>query len=169
MFTLIFNLYQKIILKIRDLSYFISLKWVILHCDIFRDRIRNLEKYFHEQSVETVFSEEETTQNSGEMLSVESRLGAAIGKRTSSAASAKIVSNDKKVKLAYENYMTTNIMHPSLKQIFDALLLIKPTSIKDEQNFSMSSDFLSKKRKRMDPNTLDDLCFLKSYFIAQQK
>ena len=126
-------------------------------------------KYFQEQSVETVISEEETTQHTSEMISIESRLGAAIGKRTSSAATAKIVSNDKKLKLACGNYMTTNIMHPSLKQIFDALLLIKPTSIKDEQNFSMSSDFLSKKRKRMDPNTIDDLCFLKSYFIAQQK
>jgi len=99
--------------------------------------------------------------HSSEELSVGSRLGAAIGKRMFSAATSKIVPNDRKLKLACENNMTTNILHTSLKQI---LFLTKPTSIKNQQNFSMSTNFLSKNRKRMDPNTLDDLCLLNFFF-----
>lgn len=82
---------------------------------------------------------------SSEEFNAASRLGLAIGKRTVTELNevAKTSNDDKGIKLACQNFISTNIMHPCLKQIFDALLLIKPTSIKNEQNvFSMSSNFL---------------------------
>lgn len=60
----------------------------------------------------------------------------------------------------------TSVLNPILKQMLDGLLIIKPTSIKNEQNFSLSSNFLSDKRKQMICGTLDDLCLLKSYFCG---
>lgn len=49
------------------------------------------------------------------------------------------------------------------------LLLIKPTSIRNEENFSGSNNFLSDKRTRMSCQTLDDYCFLKSHYIKKDK
>ena len=100
------------------------------------------------------------------------RLGSGIGKRTQPTSQAFNQHNaanlDRTIKLACENYAATNVMHPFPKQIFDALPLIKPTSIKNEQNFSMSSNFLAKNCKQMNWKTLDDLCLLKSFLFLDQ-
>lgn len=105
-----------------------------------------------------------------ELTGVE-RLGMAIGKRTSTTSQPEPSGsrNDKNIERACKNDASSKIMHPCLGQMFDALLLIKPTSIKNEQNFSMSSNFLSKNRKQMHCSTLDDLCLLKSHYCSLNK
>lgn len=106
-----------------------------------------------------------------EEISLQARLGMAVGKRSvqqEHQSASTSTSTDRAIKLACDNYLSTRVMHPFLKHIFDALLLIKPTSIKNEQNFSMSSNFLSKNRKQMVSNTLDSLCMLKSHFCNNQ-
>lgn len=127
-------------------------------------------KYFNGPVCESQGSAE-PTQNSTEYLSAEARLGNAIGKRTqlSTPPTASNQSQEKMIKLACSNYASTNVLHPCLQRMYEALLLIKPTSIKNEQNFSMSSNILSRNRKKMSITTLDDLCFLKSHFISKQK
>lgn len=60
-------------------------------------------------------------------------------------------------------------MPECLKKIQDALYAIKPTSIRNEENFSASSHFLSDKRTRMTCQTIDNYCFLKSHHIQMKK
>lgn len=129
---------------------------------------KNFTKQLGENSEE---SDEDDKVQDLPATSMKERLGMAIGKRTATQQSSpSTISSeaDHTIKLACESYASTNVMHPCLKQILDALLLIKPTSIKNEQNFSMSSNFLSKNRKQMSACTLDDLCLLKSHFCSLQ-
>lgn len=105
-------------------------------------------------------------------LSATERLEAAIEKRTQFATQGKETDRcdaDKIIKMECNSYASTKTLPPSLKKIYESLLLIKPTSIKNEQNFSMSGIFLTNKRKRMNVQTLDDLCVLKSHFINKYK
>jgi len=99
------------------------------------------------------------------------RLGMAVAKRSGAniAQDATAADSNKLIKLAVETLATTGVMPNCLKNIYEALLLIKPTSIKNEQNFSMSSNFLTKRRMKMSIQTLDDLCFTKSHLIMVEK
>lgn len=132
-------------------------------------------KYFHFQvDVEEVSQSQipvRTTED--EELSIQDRLGMSIGRRTTLASPEEATNTSSidrsTIKLACENYIKTNQMHPCLKQMFDALILVKPTSIKNEQNFSMSSSLLSKTRKQMVIGTLNDLCLLKSHYCSLKK
>lgn len=56
----------------------------------------------------------------------------------------------------------------NLQNLLDALLTIKPTSTQNERNFSIATDYVTKKRTRMGDSTLDALCFLKHYFKSQK-
>lgn len=115
-------------------------------------------------------TEEESAEVEAE-LSMGDLLGKSIGKRTmdsSQASTSNTTLADKAILAACQDFKATGVMHPFLKKILDALLLIKPTSIKNERNFSLSSNFLSLKRKQMVCGTLDDLCFLKSYYLGQE-
>jgi len=51
----------------------------------------------------------------------------------------------------------------NLQQLLDAVLTIKPSSTQNERNFSIATDFITKKRTRMLGSTLNALCFLKNY------
>lgn len=107
-----------------------------------------------------------------DQLSIEDRLGIAVKKRTSKAQPVGNVSSfdsTKLIKLEIDAYASSNVMPRSLDKIRNALLTIKPTSIKNEQNFSMSSNFLSKTRMRMGIKTLNNLCILKSHYIRKEK
>jgi len=50
-----------------------------------------------------------------------------------------------------------------LQQIYDWLLSIPPTSVEAERAFSAAGLLCSKIRSRLEDNTLDSLCFLRSY------
>ena len=52
----------------------------------------------------------------------------------------------------------------NLQHILDAVLTIKPTLTQNERNFSVATDFVTKKRTKMADETLNALCFLKNYF-----
>lgn len=96
----------------------------------------------------------------------DSGIGMAIGSRKSDPP--KEIASDDSIKNACDRYISTKVMPDCLKQIHDALLL-KPTSIRNEENFSSSSNFMTDKRMRMSCQTLDDYCFLKSYYIQMKK
>lgn len=52
----------------------------------------------------------------------------------------------------------------NLSLIYDYLLTVKPTSVESERAFSVSGYVCNKFRSRLSDSTLDDLCYLKSYF-----
>ena len=62
-------------------------------------------------------------------------------------------------------YESTGNINGNLKKILDALMTIQPTSIESERVFSMSANFCTKKRSSLNDNSIDCLCFLKSYFL----
>jgi len=51
-----------------------------------------------------------------------------------------------------------------LQQVYDWLLSIPPTSVEAERAFSAAGLLCSKIRSRLEDNTLDSLCFLRSYY-----
>ena len=58
----------------------------------------------------------------------------------------------------------TNTLTPNLKKLLDALNQMSPTSTPSEREFSISSHFMSKKRTKLEDETLDNLSFLKDIF-----
>lgn len=68
------------------------------------------------------------------------------------------------MKQEFNMFQATGERTPNLQLLRDALSTIKPTSTQNERNFSIATDFVSKKRTRLSSETLDALCFLKSYF-----
>ena len=121
-------------------------------------------EYFLEEPSE--FVTEAETENVD--LSIHQRLAVAIEKRTANLRNENISNandSEKIIRQAFKTYIATNIIPSCLQKIFDALILIKPTSIANERNFSLSGIFLTKNRKRLGRKTHDDLCFLKSYYI----
>lgn len=100
-------------------------------------------------------------------LTFREKLGKKIGSRKETAT--QIVDHGNRfIKTACETYAATKAMPECLKKIQEALLVIKPTSIRNEENFSASSNFLTDKRTRLTCRSLDDYCFLKSYYIQKR-
>ena len=56
-----------------------------------------------------------------------------------------------------------------LQRAYDFLMTIKPTSVESERAFSVAGLFAIKIRSRLGDETLDVLCFLKTYFKNNQK
>ncbi len=58
---------------------------------------------------------------------------------------------------------------PTLALLHRALLTIPPTSVESERAFSALGNFVSKKRCRLEDESINELCFLKSYFLRKEK
>lgn len=55
-----------------------------------------------------------------------------------------------------------------LEKTYKNLLSIKPTSVESERAFSAAGQVCSKLRSRLNDDTLDTLCFLRSYFNVKK-
>lgn len=77
----------------------------------------------------------------------------------------------KTLKSEFDIYLRTGSLGPNLSKLKNALFTIRPTTTQNERNFSVSGNFVSKKRTRLSDQTVNDLCFLKFYFtkIRNQK
>ena len=58
-------------------------------------------------------------------------------------------------------------LHLNLGKLFLILKNIAPTSVASEQSFSISGHIISRCRARLGDETIDDLCFEKSYFLKE--
>lgn len=56
----------------------------------------------------------------------------------------------------------------NLVSVMEALETIPPTSVECERAFSAAGCFVTKRRSRMNSQTIDTLCFLKSYFLNEK-
>lgn len=64
----------------------------------------------------------------------------------------------------FNAYVQTGKRSEKLEILYQSLLCIKPTSIRCEQNFSISKWLHNVKRMAMKVQTLSDLCVMQSYF-----
>jgi hypothetical protein len=65
-------------------------------------------------------------------------------------------------------FEATNKRQNNLYILFDALKTIKPSSVASERVFSISGNFVSKMRTKLNHRSVDILCFLKSYFLKKK-
>lgn len=66
-------------------------------------------------------------------------------------------------------YEKSNVLGKNLELLKSALNSIQPTSTECERVFSLSSHFCTKIKSRLSDNSLNNLCFLKSYFLRNKK
>ena len=86
---------------------------------------------------------------------------AALQSRKSSA-----LTNIKREMTLYESSGNRGRM---LEQIYTALLSIPPTSVEAERIFSAAGLFMSKVRTRLNDESMDSLCILRSHFKTKYK
>jgi hypothetical protein len=79
-----------------------------------------------------------------------------------------IISNPKALKAEFSVFEATNKRKKNLYILFDALKTIKPSSVASESVFSISGNFVSKMRTKLNHRSVDILCFLKSYFLKKK-
>lgn len=113
--------------------------------------------------VETVDDQEN---ESVEESSLYEELNKTIRKITKKPQQNDETQNFEKDFLNYERFKEKS---PNLIMLLDALNTIPPTSTQSERNFSLSNTFVTKLRSRLKSEHLDVLCFLKSYFIEEEK
>ena len=65
-------------------------------------------------------------------------------------------------------FRKTGTMSKNLTLVSEALDTIPPTSIESERAFSAAGLFITKLRSRLADDTLDSLCFIRSYFKNQK-
>jgi vacuolar-type H+-ATPase subunit I/STV1 len=71
----------------------------------------------------------------------------------------------KQVKQELLLYEATSKLGPLLEKLLKSLKTIQPTSTESERVFSLSSNFCTKKRSSLGDNSLNALCFLKTFFL----
>lgn len=72
-------------------------------------------------------------------------------------------------KKEFDSYDRHHFRGPILNKLYDAVCSVQPTSTQSERNFSMAAGVATKKRSKLSPEKLNAICFLKSYFKAQNK
>ena len=68
----------------------------------------------------------------------------------------------------FKCYETTLVKSHNLKKLQNALLSIKATSVESERAFSAAGLFITKVRSRLSAETIDGLCFTKSYLKSEK-
>lgn len=79
------------------------------------------------------------------------------------------LTNQKTIKAEFSLFEATNKRTKNLDMLFNALKTIKPSSIASERVFSISGNIVTKIRTRLSHNSVDILCFLKSYFLKKNE
>lgn len=110
-----------------------------------------------------------TTSFSDNDPSLEARLKEAIGKATEGPKAVDRQPNQTKViKQEMLHFDTTHELGPLLSKLLGALKTIQPSSTESERTFSSSANFCTKRRTRLNDESLNALCFLKCYFLAKK-
>ena len=73
----------------------------------------------------------------------------------------------KKLSKVFGSFEATHERSADLEKLHQALLTIAPTSVSSERAFSIAGN--SRRRARIKDGTVDNLCFLQSYFANNSK
>lgn len=71
-----------------------------------------------------------------------------------------------KIQQEFKHFEKFHQRTSSLEKLFQALMTVQPTSTQSERNFSMSNGVICKIRTGLGDQEIDNLCFLKSYFLS---
>ena len=89
---------------------------------------------------------------------------------TSSTANAKTVEKSllAAIKTEMSVFETSGVRGRCLQLVYSYLLAIPPTSIEAERAFSAAGLLCTKVRSRLGDNTLDTLCFLRTFYRSRK-
>lgn len=94
---------------------------------------------------------------------------AAISSTTTGSDTSWEIATKKELKLEFATYEQSNKLGQNLQALLlSALKTIQPTSVQCERNFSLSTNFCTKIKSRLNDKSLNNLCFLKSYFLQNK-
>ena len=88
-----------------------------------------------------------------------------------SASKMKSKQTDEKIKKlskVFGSFEATHERSPDLEKLYQALLKIAPTSMSSERAFGIAGNFLTRRRGRLKDCTVDNLCFLQSFFANER-
>ena len=74
----------------------------------------------------------------------------------------------KKLSKVFGSFEATHERSADLEKLYQALLTIAPTSVSSERTFRIAGN-LTRRRARIKDGTVDNLCFLQSYFANNSK
>lgn len=66
-------------------------------------------------------------------------------------------------------YEKNSVLGDNLQKLLSALKSIQPTFTESERVFSLAASICTKKGSRLSDRSLNNICFLKSYFLCNQK
>ena len=123
--------------------------------------------FFHGDDITIVEQEDEDTQL--ECKSLQDHLQ----KYDASAQPKKVFAEKEQMQHSFAMELTlfenTRMRTSRLEKLYQTLLALPPTSIESERVFSLIGLFINKLRNRLLDKTIDELYFLKSYFLANCK
>lgn len=104
-----------------------------------------------------------------ETKTLEEKLNLAILEKMSSLPKSKITNRlEVSIKKEIRFFEEEGIRGHYLKSVYDFLLTIPPTSVESERVFSLANSICTKIRTRLNDETIDILCFLRSHFINNE-
>lgn len=105
---------------------------------------------------------QEQPQEPSQPLSVKDRLAARLTKQKSDPPITPFVKD-------LNIFEKTKVMSDKLKNLNNALLTVKPTSVANERVFSSSGIFVSSQRTRLSDKSVNALIFSKYYFLNEKQ
>ena len=125
-----------------------------------------LNRLFGKTDLEETEENEICTVEAAEELSFAERLKARLDKVSENSASIGSKKNtfENSIKKEMDLFQTSGEKSKNLELLSQVLQNVAPTSVASERAFSISNDFVTKKRSRLSDKSIDNLCFLKSIF-----
>jgi len=128
-----------------------------------------MDKYFHKESYSEEGNDSEVTKITTVSSQLQTNCTTLFDKLQENVASrfkTMPINEDINRSLTKEIslFELNGIMTSNLRNILEALKTIKPTSTESERVFSLCGTFVTKRRSALGDDTINMLCFLKSYF-----
>ena len=116
--------------------------------------------------------DDEVDQRNKISLTLKEKLEIAVSKKICSRLPESGIDRNKKgltlsIKIELPFFETNGIRRKYLTLIYNYLLSIQPTSVESERAFSVAGLICTRIRSRMGDNSLNNLCFLRSYINNQ--
>lgn len=110
---------------------------------------------------------------SGNFDDLSKQLNEAIQKETAPSSSSNMTSKRegmiKIIKHETTGFDRTSVLGENMNKVLSALKTIQSTSTESERVFSLAANIVTKRRSRLEDKSLNNICFLRSYFMRKKR